>query len=103
MTNAESSYPTPEPNVSTDDEVLDGSSENIDNFAHPDLGSLKLPLQFGEFAIGDTHINPKSRDDIPAVLKGSQFIYTHEPARQRVTDNGTCYSRSASGRRPLLC
>ena len=41
-------------------------------------------MQFGETAIGDIYIDPKSRDDVPAVLKGLQWIYTHEPARQRV-------------------
>lgn len=27
-------------------------------------------MQFGETAIGDIHIDRKSRDDMPAVLKG---------------------------------
>lgn len=41
-------------------------------------------MQFGELAIGDIEIDPKSRDDVPAVLKGLQWIYCHEPTRQRV-------------------
>ncbi len=41
-------------------------------------------MQFGELAIGDIEIDAKSRDDVPAVLKGLQWIYCHEPTRQRV-------------------
>ena len=33
-------------------------------------------MEFGEIAIGEIHIEAKSRDDIPAVLKGIQHIYT---------------------------
>ena len=33
-------------------------------------------MEFGEIAIGEIHIKAKSRDDIPAVLKGIQHIYT---------------------------
>ncbi len=41
-------------------------------------------MQFGEPAIGDVFINPKSRDDVPALLRGLQWIYCDEPTRQRV-------------------
>ena len=33
-------------------------------------------MQFGQVAIGDIWLDPKSRDDIPAVLKGLQYLYT---------------------------
>lgn len=32
-------------------------------------------MQFGQVAIGDIWLDPKSRDDIPAVLKGLQHLY----------------------------
>ena len=32
-------------------------------------------MEFGEIAISEIHIKAKSRDDIPAVLKGIQHIY----------------------------
>ena len=41
-------------------------------------------MEFGEIAIGEIHIEAKSRDDIPAVLKGIQHIYTDPQIRQRI-------------------
>lgn len=40
--------------------------------------------QLGELAIADIKIDPKSRDDIPAVLRGLQLIYTHTSTRERL-------------------
>ena len=40
-------------------------------------------MEFGEIAIGEIHIEDKSRDDIPAVLKGIQHIYTVPQIRRR--------------------
>ena len=35
-------------------------------------------MQFGQVAIGDIWLDPKSRDDIPAVLKGLQYLHTEK-------------------------
>ena len=35
----------------------------------------KRQFQFGQVAIEDIWLDPKSRDDIPAVLKGLQHLY----------------------------
>lgn len=44
----------------------------------------KSQLHFGEVNIADIEIDPRSRDDIPAVLKGLQYIYTNDAARKKV-------------------
>lgn len=41
-------------------------------------------VTFGEVHIADIRINPKSRDDIPAILLGLQYIYTLPDLRERV-------------------
>jgi len=41
---------------------------------------------FGEVNIADININPRSRDDIPAVLKGLQYIYVTDAVREKVFD-----------------
>lgn len=41
-------------------------------------------VTFGEVNIADIRINPKSRDDIPAILLGLQYIYTIPDLRDRV-------------------
>ena len=41
-------------------------------------------LQLGEMAIDEIWINPKSRDDIPAVLKGLQHIWCDEALREQL-------------------
>ena len=41
-------------------------------------------MEFGEIAIGEIHIEAKSRDDIPAVLKGIRHIYVGPQIRQRI-------------------
>lgn len=44
----------------------------------------KPQLTFGEVNIADIRINHKSRDDIPAILLGLQYIYTTPEAREKV-------------------
>ena len=41
-------------------------------------------LQFGEQDIGAIELDPKSRDDIPQLLRGLQHIYTTPALRARV-------------------
>ncbi len=41
-------------------------------------------LHLGEVNIADIHIDARSRDDVPAILKGLQYIYTHDTARKKV-------------------
>ena len=41
-------------------------------------------MQFGEVDISEIKFDPKSRDDIPRVLKGLQFIYTNESVRKEI-------------------
>ena len=41
-------------------------------------------FQLGQVAIEKVWINPKSRDDIPAVLKGLQHIWCDEALRARL-------------------
>lgn len=45
---------------------------------------IRPQLQFGETPIADIVIDPKSRDDIPQLLRGLQYIYTEIDLRQRV-------------------
>jgi transposase, IS5 family len=40
--------------------------------------------QFGEVNIADIQLDPKSRDDIPQLLRGLQYIYTSPDLRERV-------------------
>ena len=39
---------------------------------------------FGQVNIADIYIDPRSRDDIPAVLRGLQYIYVNADIRDRV-------------------
>ena len=39
---------------------------------------------FGQVDIAEIHFNPRSRDDIPAVLKGLQYIYINPDVRDKV-------------------
>ena len=41
-------------------------------------------FQFGQVSIDKIRIDPKSRDDIPAVLKGLQHIWCDEALRARL-------------------
>jgi len=44
----------------------------------------KSQLHFGEVNIADIDLSARSRDDIPAILKGLQTIYTTDEAREKV-------------------
>ena len=41
-------------------------------------------LKFGEQNIASIHLDPKSRDDIPHILRGLQYIYLTPEVRERV-------------------
>jgi len=41
-------------------------------------------LHFGEVNIADIKFDARSRDDIPAILKGLQYIYTDDAPREKV-------------------
>lgn len=41
-------------------------------------------FELGEVPIGDIKIDPRSRDDIPAVLRGLQEMYVREDIRERL-------------------
>ena len=43
-------------------------------------------LQLGEVDISQIKIDPKSRDDIPKILKGLQYIYCNETVRREIFD-----------------
>jgi IS5 family transposase len=45
---------------------------------------IKKTLQFGEVSIADIHLDPKSRDDIPQLLRGLQYIYATSSVREEV-------------------
>lgn len=45
---------------------------------------IQPQLKFGETDIASIVLDPKSRDDIPQILRGLQFIYTEIDLRQRV-------------------
>ena len=40
-------------------------------------------VELGATLIGDIRINPKSRDDIPALLLGLQHLYTNDDLREK--------------------
>jgi len=41
-------------------------------------------LQLGEIDIAKIHIDPRSRDDIPQLLRGLQHLYTNESLRKEI-------------------
>ncbi len=45
---------------------------------------IQPQLKFGETDIAAIVIDPKSRDDIPQLLRGLQHIYTEVGLRQRI-------------------
>jgi hypothetical protein len=45
---------------------------------------IKRQLDLGEVDIGAIEISTKSRDDIPRILRGLQYIYTTDEVRERV-------------------
>lgn len=59
-------------------------------------------IQLGELAIAQIRIDPRSRDDIPAVLRGLQEIYTHDEKRARLftllEESLTSKTRHTTGR-----
>ncbi len=49
------------------------------------MRTVKNPqFHFGEVNIADIDLSVRSRDDIPAILKGLQYIYTTDEARKKV-------------------
>jgi hypothetical protein len=47
---------------------------------------LKQQVELGEYAIGEIRLDLKSRDDVPKLLLGLQYIYTTPALRQEVFD-----------------
>jgi transposase, IS5 family len=45
---------------------------------------INSQLRFGEVNIADIQVDPKSRDDIPQILRGLQYIYTTPDIRDQV-------------------
>lgn len=45
---------------------------------------IRSQMRMGETSIAQVVLDPKSRDDIPQVLRGLQYIYTEEGLRDRV-------------------
>ncbi len=45
---------------------------------------IQPQMQFGQVDISTIVFNPKSRDDIPQLLRGLQYIYTNAALRERV-------------------
>ena len=43
-------------------------------------------LVFGQVPIEELPLDPRSRDDIPAVLKGIQHLFRHVPLRTKIFD-----------------
>jgi hypothetical protein len=43
-----------------------------------------LQLQFGQVDISKIELDPKSRDDIPLVLKGLQYVYVNRKVREEI-------------------
>lgn len=41
-------------------------------------------LQLGELDIADIKIDTRSRDDIPQLLQGLQYLYIHKPSREKI-------------------
>ena len=46
--------------------------------------TLPKQLQLGEIDIASIQFNPRSRDDIPQLLKGLQFLHADEALRERI-------------------
>jgi hypothetical protein len=54
-------------------------------------------LNLGEEDIAKIKLDPKSRDDIPQLLAGLQYIYTHADVRQGVFKNILRLSSQGTG------
>ena len=53
-------------------------------FARQGMRNLRNPqLGRGEVCIEDIELDLKSRDDIPTLLIGLQYLYSQEPLRER--------------------
>ena len=53
-------------------------------FARQGMRNLRNPqLERGEVCIEDIELDLKSRDDIPALLIGLQYLNSREPLRER--------------------
>ena len=54
-------------------------------FARHGMRNLRNPqLERGEICIKDVELELKSRDDVPALLLGPQYLYSQEPLRERL-------------------
>ena len=52
-------------------------------FARQDMRNLRNPqLERGEVRIEDIKLNHKSRDDMPVLLGGLQYLYSQEASRE---------------------
>lgn len=54
----------------------------MENFAMRQV--INPQLQFGQVDISKMQFDPKSRDDIPQILKGLQYIYVTRPLREEI-------------------
>jgi len=43
-----------------------------------------LVVQLGELDIANIHLDPRSRDDIPQLLRGLQYLYTDKELREKI-------------------
>lgn len=62
------------PQIGTIDSIFGGNMREI----------TPSQLQLGELAIDQIKINPRSRDDIPQLLRGLQYLYTDEMLRAEI-------------------
>jgi len=46
--------------------------------------ATKTQLQLGELDIANIHIDPRSRDDIPQLLRGLQYLYSDDKLRKAI-------------------
>ena len=46
--------------------------------------ATELQLQLGEIDIADIRLDPRSRDDIPQLLRGLQYLYTDKKLRAQI-------------------
>jgi hypothetical protein len=65
-------------------------------------------LKIGAAEIGKIEIDLKSRDQIPKVLLGLQYIYTHEEIRKSVFNSGeysiiSSFNRSYENYKICIC
>jgi hypothetical protein len=50
------------------------------------MRSIIKPFELGAIPISNIYFDPQSRDDIPQVLRGLQYIYTNPETHQAVFD-----------------